>query len=107
MNENSDDTDCTVRRLGQIERVMVENLYKHGNVRLSWNTQPVALHTDLLTIDDPEAYPNTVTLRNTETGIQETTRAKYVVGADGAHSWLRKYLNIRFSGDLTDSTWGE
>ncbi|KAE8167806.1 FAD binding domain-containing protein [Aspergillus tamarii] len=95
-----------VEELGQIERVMVENLYKHGSVRVSWNTQPVALHTDLSSIDDPEAYPSTLTVQNTETKIRETIRAKYVVGGDGAHSWLRKYLKIGFSGDLTDSTWG-
>lgn len=86
---------------------MVENLYKHKTVEVSWNTQPVSLQIDPLTKDEPEAYPLTITVQDRETHVQETIRAKYVVGADGAHSWLRKYLNIGFSGDLTDSTWGE
>lgn len=60
-----------------------------------------------MTKDEPEAHPLTITVQNKETLGQETIRAKYVVGADGAHSWLRKYLNIGFSGDVTDSTWGE
>lgn len=86
---------------------MVENLHKHGSVRVSWRTQPVALDTNPSSTDDPEAYPNTIIVHNAEAGAQETIRAKYVVGGDGAHSWLRKYLKIGFSGDLTDSTWGK
>ena len=86
---------------------MVENLHKHRTVEISWNTQPVSLQIDIETKDDPEAYTITITLENNQTGVQETISAKYVVGGDGARSWLRKYLNIGFSGDLTDSTWGE
>jgi phenol 2-monooxygenase len=86
---------------------MVENLYKHRTVEVSWNTQPVSLQIAPLTKDEPDAYPLTITVQNRETLVQEAIRAKFVVGADGAHSWLRKYLNIGFSGDLTDSTWGE
>ncbi|KAF4288613.1 hypothetical protein KXV68_008688 [Aspergillus fumigatus] len=95
-----------VEELGQIERVMVENLYRHKTVQVNWNTQPVRLHIAPVTKDEPEAHPLTITVQNKETLGQETIRAKYVVGADGAHSWLRKYLNIGFSGDVTDSTWG-
>lgn len=90
-----------------IERVMVENLHKHNTVKVTWNTQPVALQIDTETRSNPNAYPITVTLENSQTGIVEKIAAKYVVGGDGARSWLRKYLNIQFSGDRTDSTWGE
>ncbi len=86
---------------------MCENLEKRGSVEVSWNTQPVGLQVDIDLKDDPEAYPITITLENNRTGTQETIRAKYVVGCDGARSWLRKYLNIGFVGDLTDSTWGK
>ncbi|KAI1398908.1 FAD binding domain protein [Hypoxylon fuscum] len=91
---------------GRIESVMCENLEKHGSVQVSWNIQPVALQVDTDLKDDPEAYPITITLEENRTGMKETMRAKYVVGCDGAHSWLRKYLNIGFVGDLTDTTWG-
>ncbi|OCK74799.1 FAD binding domain protein [Lepidopterella palustris CBS 459.81] len=91
---------------GRIEAVMCENLEKHGSVQVSWDMQPVGLQVDIDLKDDPEAYPITIILENNRTGTQETIRAKYVVGCDGARSWLRKYLNIGFAGDLTDSTWG-
>lgn len=86
---------------------MVENLYKHKSVQITWNTQPVSLDIDQETKNDPEAYPVTLTVENSASGAQEIIRAKFVIGGDGARSWLRKYLNIGFSGDLTDSTWGE
>lgn len=41
-------------------------------------------------------------------GREETVRAKYVVGCDGAHSWTRKTLGKEFEmhGEMTDSIWG-
>ncbi|KAK4239004.1 FAD binding domain-containing protein [Achaetomium macrosporum] len=38
--------------------------------------------------------------------VEERIRAKYVVGCDGAHSWLRKQLDVALEGDLTDSVFG-
>lgn len=93
--------------LGRIEYALIQNLEKHGSVDVRWGVYPVALNVDLAREDDPDAYPLTVTLNNESTGRQEIVYAKYVVGSDGAHSWLRKSLNIGFHGDLTDSTWGE
>ncbi|KAK6199079.1 Polynucleotide 5'-hydroxyl-kinase grc3 [Pestalotiopsis sp. IQ-011] len=39
---------------------------------------------------------------------EETIRAKYVVGCDGAHSWTRKALGPEFDmqGEMTDFIWG-
>jgi 2-polyprenyl-6-methoxyphenol hydroxylase-like FAD-dependent oxidoreductase len=31
----------------------------------------------------------------------ETVRAKFVIGADGAHSWVRKTLGIAMNGEQT------
>ncbi|KAJ7142147.1 FAD binding domain-containing protein [Mycena crocata] len=36
----------------------------------------------------------------------EVVHAKYVIGADGAHSWVRRHLNIPMEGESTDSFWG-
>lgn len=38
--------------------------------------------------------------------VEEIVRAKYIVGCDGAHSWLRKQLQVQLKGDLTDSVFG-
>ncbi|KAJ5200023.1 hypothetical protein N7491_009178 [Penicillium cf. griseofulvum] len=36
----------------------------------------------------------------------EVVRAKYVLGCDGAHSWVRKQLGIEHEGETTDFVWG-
>ncbi|KAI5962614.1 uncharacterized protein KGF55_003690 [Candida pseudojiufengensis] len=36
----------------------------------------------------------------------ELIKAKYVLGSDGAHSWVRKQLNINMEGEHTDFVWG-
>ncbi|KAB5580383.1 FAD binding domain-containing protein [Coniochaeta sp. 2T2.1] len=36
----------------------------------------------------------------------EVVHAKYVLGCDGAHSWVRKQLGIEHKGETTDFVWG-
>lgn len=36
----------------------------------------------------------------------EIIHAKYVIGCDGAHSWVRKQLGIEMEGESTDYIWG-
>ncbi|PKY09148.1 hypothetical protein P168DRAFT_308796 [Aspergillus campestris IBT 28561] len=36
----------------------------------------------------------------------ETVRAKFMVGCDGAHSWVRRQLGFKLEGDSTDYIWG-
>ncbi|KAL6454301.1 LOW QUALITY PROTEIN: Phenol hydroxylase [Candida maltosa Xu316] len=36
----------------------------------------------------------------------EIIHAKYVLGSDGAHSWVRKQLGIDMEGEQTDFVWG-
>ncbi|KIV94333.1 hypothetical protein PV10_02107 [Exophiala mesophila] len=37
---------------------------------------------------------------------QEVVKAKYMLGADGAHSWVRNQLGFKLEGDSTDYIWG-
>lgn len=37
---------------------------------------------------------------------EETVHAKYMLGADGAHSWTRKQIGLSLEGDSTDYIWG-
>jgi len=37
---------------------------------------------------------------------EEVVKAKYVLGADGAHSWVRNQLGFKLEGDSTDYIWG-
>lgn len=46
-------------------------------------------------------------VRKTEkAGTEEVVKAKYVVGCDGAHSWVRKQLGYELEGEPTDYIWG-
>ena len=39
-------------------------------------------------------------------GMTESIRAKYVIAADGAHSWTRRQLGFIMHGEQTDFIWG-
>ncbi|KAK7432212.1 hypothetical protein QQZ08_001157 [Neonectria magnoliae] len=43
---------------------------------------------------------------NEKANTTEVVKAKYVVGADGAHSWVRKEIGLKLEGDSTDYIWG-
>ncbi|EXJ83569.1 phenol 2-monooxygenase [Capronia coronata CBS 617.96] len=43
---------------------------------------------------------------NDKANSEETVKAKYVLGADGAHSWVRNQLGFKLEGDSTDYIWG-
>lgn len=57
-------------------------------------------------VEEKGSHPVRVTLQNEETGEQEEVRAKFLVGADGAGSRIRKSLEIPFDGVSTDIYWG-
>jgi phenol 2-monooxygenase len=47
--------------------------------------------------------------RNGDTTSQDTREiieAKYLLGCDGAHSWVRKQLGLRLEGASRDVSWG-
>jgi phenol 2-monooxygenase len=44
---------------------------------------------------------------NGRAGSKETVRAKYMIGCDGAHSWVRNQLGYKLEGEQTDYIWYE
>lgn len=60
------------------------------------------LYRSNLSEDDTERL-----LASTVGAGEETIRAKYVVGCDGAHSWVRKTLGegYEMKGESTDAIW--
>ncbi len=59
--------------------------------------------------DEDNDYPITVTLRRSagsDEGKELQVRTKYVVGADGARSNVRKSLGYRLRGDQANQAWG-
>ncbi|CAE6353502.1 unnamed protein product [Rhizoctonia solani] len=56
--------------------------------------------------EDPNVeYPVTIRIESLE-GRSETVKAKYVLGCDGAHSWVRRHLRIQMVGETSDEVWG-
>jgi len=98
----------------------LNNLISHDNIKIRYGKAPVAVTIDPHCPHDASSYPVTITFTSIqdqgnestlgqpvrEEGFEETIRAKYIVGCDGAHSWLRKQLGVILEGDLTDSVFG-
>ncbi|PIL24556.1 hypothetical protein GSI_12440 [Ganoderma sinense ZZ0214-1] len=94
---------------GGIEGVLLEAMAEKGS-RVERSTVPTAIELSQLPEDlqNPTAYVAKVTLRNFERAEDdlEIVHAKFILGSDGAHSWVRKTLGISMEGDNTDSIWG-
>ncbi|KAH6634744.1 hypothetical protein B0J18DRAFT_453433 [Chaetomium sp. MPI-SDFR-AT-0129] len=116
-SEGSEDGERKTRGLRR-ERVIKDRVEElgFGTVRetilqqdVRYSTCPVSVDIDTSAGHHEEGYPVTVGLVSAD-GVDsakiETIRAKYIVGCDGAHSWLRKKLGVALEGDLTDSAFG-
>ncbi|KAG7094171.1 hypothetical protein E1B28_007781 [Marasmius oreades] len=97
---------------GAIEAIFLDNMMELG-VQVDRPTIPISLKLfeDETALEDPESYPVQVVLQHLDSGegqLNETeiVNAKYVVGADGAHSWVRKTLGIAMEGEQTNYVWG-
>ncbi|KAG6902556.1 hypothetical protein C0995_014945 [Termitomyces sp. Mi166 len=92
---------------GIIEDIFLDSMKKHG-VEVSRPVFPVSMQISQNEkhSTDPDAYPVRVVLKDALEGQTEIVHAKYVIGGDGAHSWVRKTLNIDMEGEQTDYVWG-
>ena len=85
------------------------------------NCNPEALNLDESGIEDEEAYPIELTVTRGHPTKESTTnastngyrgpdreviKARYLIGCDGARSWVRKQFNIALEGTQTESVWG-
>jgi len=58
-----------------------------------------------LSKDDTEELLQAAKL-DEKANTEEIVRAKYMLGADGAHSWTRQQIGLTLEGDSTDYIWG-
>ncbi|PPJ59285.1 hypothetical protein CBER1_04205 [Cercospora berteroae] len=58
-----------------------------------------------LAADDTQDLINSKALDG-KAGQEEVVKAKFMLGADGAHSWVRNQLGFKLEGDSTDYIWG-
>lgn len=86
---------------GRIERILEDDLSrysKRGVVRSTTLTKVVMDEEG-----DPE-FPVLVEMEGPEG--KRTVRTKHLVGADGAHSLVRRSMNVKLVGETTDFIWG-
>ncbi|KAL2825188.1 FAD binding domain-containing protein [Aspergillus cavernicola] len=58
-----------------------------------------------LTADDTAELTRASAL-DAKSNTEEVVKAKYMLGADGAHSWVRQQLGFTLEGESTDYIWG-
>ncbi|KAL0571440.1 hypothetical protein V5O48_010530 [Marasmius crinis-equi] len=97
---------------GAIEAIFLDNMREMG-VKVDRPIIPtlIQLSEDQSLLNDPESFPVRVELKHLEPAEgdgddTEIVNAKYVLGADGAHSWVRKALGIAMEGEQTNYIWG-
>ncbi|KAI6160821.1 FAD binding domain-containing protein [Pisolithus thermaeus] len=96
---------------GAIEDAFLDSMAQH-NLKVDRPVKPLAieLSQDEEQLRSLSSYPIKVTLARldaaTDADELEVIHAKYVVGADGPHSWVRKAFGITMDGDQTNYVWG-
>ncbi|THH01836.1 hypothetical protein EW145_g6846 [Phellinidium pouzarii] len=96
---------------GLIEDILIDSIHKEG-LEVDRSLQPTAieLNENENEIESDESYPIKVFLRSLDSAVgendTEVVKAKYVLGSDGAHSWVRKELGITMDGEHSNYVWG-
>ncbi|KAI0794575.1 FAD binding domain-containing protein [Fomes fomentarius] len=96
---------------GAIEEIFLDSMKAH-KVVVERPIVPtsIELSKSEAELKDPSAHPVKIVLKYLDPpenhGDSEIVHAKFVVGADGAHSWVRKTLGITLDGEQTDYIWG-
>ncbi|KAH9893338.1 FAD binding domain-containing protein [Cubamyces lactineus] len=105
---------CTLHQ-GYIENAFISDMKTRGlevdrptipnSIRLTADTGDGSMNAD-----GAGSHPVKVVLDHLDesqgTSHSETVHAKFVLGADGAHSWVRKAMGIEMKGDVSDHIWG-
>ncbi|KKY14931.1 putative fad monooxygenase [Phaeomoniella chlamydospora] len=87
---------------GLIERVFIQDLEKSGTVlQRPWTI------TDFVNDGTNPTYPVKVELKNLDSNVIETVRAKYLFSGEGARSFVREKLGVKMSHlDPISHVWG-
>lgn len=103
--ENMKDTQwdfALVLRQKYQEEIFRRRLRELG-VGLEAPVELVDVHVDQgITVD---MYRITAVTKNRVTGVKETMKCKYLVGADGGRSFVRRALDVPFDGSTSEDKW--
>ncbi|KAJ1713632.1 phenol monooxygenase [Aspergillus flavus] len=86
---------------GRIERILETDLLRYSKRGVQRNTKLLDARID--EAGDPE-FPVIADLETD--GQRRTVRAKHLVGADGAHSMVRRCMGLQLVGESLDHIWG-
>lgn len=123
--------ECT---LGQdrIEEHLLRFIRNHGNVKVQWGTVPTSIQIDEERVGSLEDNPIEVKLKpwqsetirvcnecprsrsfltahqcnGSEPEVESSFKTKYVIGCDGARSWVRNHFGLSLEGESTNENWG-
>lgn len=111
----------------------MEYVRARKHIEVKRETIPTSIDINYDLIDDHDAFPIRVNLENVPSGQKNESNgvrtpdsevsealsddsgyagmgtmveAKYILGCDGAHSWLRKQLGLRLEGETYGDSWG-
>ncbi|KAF9887315.1 hypothetical protein FE257_010310 [Aspergillus nanangensis] len=102
---------------GRIEEHLLQFVGRHPNVHILWDTVPTSfiIHNHLEGLSSQHAIEMHLTTAKSKNGVLSSektpapasVRAKYLVGCDGAHSWVRQQLGLRLEGCSRENChWG-
>ncbi|TFY54823.1 hypothetical protein EVJ58_g8633 [Rhodofomes roseus] len=99
------------RHQGGIEAIFLDSMAEMGlQVDRPIIPSSIELSSDEAELKDPHSHPVKVVLKHLDVPEgkvdTEIVRAKFILGADGAHSWVRKSCGIAMDGEQTDFIWG-
>lgn len=86
---------------GRIERILQTDLQRYSKAGIQRNTKLLDVRID--ETGDSE-FPVVAELETD--GQRRTVRTKHLVGADGAHSVVRRCMGVELVGESTDHIWG-
>jgi phenol 2-monooxygenase (NADPH) len=86
---------------GRIERILEDDLSRYSTRGVQRSSKLVTVTID--EVGDPE-FPVVAEIEG-PLGLR-TIRTKHLVGADGAHSLVRRSMDLKLKGETTDFIWG-
>ncbi|OQD83802.1 hypothetical protein PENANT_c015G01154 [Penicillium antarcticum] len=86
---------------GRIERILETDLLRYSKRGVQRNTKLIEVTID----EDGDADFPVLAEIETE-GQRRTVRTKHLVGADGAHSVVRRSMGLKLEGESSDHIWG-
>lgn len=86
---------------GRIERILETDLHRYSQRGVQRNTKLIDV-----TIDETGDAEFPIVAEIETEGKRRTVRSKYLVGADGARSAVRRSMGLKLEGESLDHIWG-